>query len=357
MHAIAAIVAFAVVLSLPAQQPATPVVPAAPAAATAHWSHDLANSLAAAKAADRPALVFFTASWCVPCKLLKEQVCSTAEFAAAFAGHELVLVDIDQDKPAAAQWQVGPIPDLRFVAADGEEIGGFVGQRDLAAVLAARDAALASRDQATALRAAVAKAPTDAKAQLALAEHLLQRPNHTPGKAALAAAIAADPDNAAGVAARAHWLSAGTCFHPIGRATDADYAATRVRLTALDAFSAPSAKVYADAVRAWCDWREAMRHFAEQRQREPKAQQQLTLPADAPLRATLARLRTIAALAEAPGRDAAADGVLIDGMLHYYSGDLAPARELLTAFVRDFPLHRWHGEGERFVGVVARLQK
>ena len=219
MHAVAALVAFSVILALPAQQPATP---AAPATAAAPWSHDLTSALAAAKAADRPALVFFTASWCVPCKQLKEHVCSTAEFAAAFAGHELVLVDIDQDKPAAARWQVGPIPDLRFVAGDGEEIGGFVGQRDLAAVLAARDTALASRDQAIALRAAVAKAPSDAKAQLALAEHLLQRPNKTPGKLALDAAIAADPGNAAGVAARAHWLSVGTCFHPIGRATDAD---------------------------------------------------------------------------------------------------------------------------------------
>jgi len=110
-------------------------------------------------------------------------------------------------------------------------------------------------------------------------------------------------------------------------------------------------------VRAWCDWREAMRGFGEQRQREPKVQQVLAVPADAPLRATLARLRAIAAVADATGRDAAADGVLIDGMLHYYGGELATAHELLTAFVQDFPLHRWHGEGELFLGVVARLQK
>lgn len=351
MHAVAVLVAFSALFSAVAQQPAAPAVPA--------WSHDLTAALATAKTAHHPALVFFTASWCVPCKHLKEGVCSSAEFAAAFAGHELVLVDIDRDKDAAKAWQVGPIPDLRFVSADGEELGGFVGERDLAGVLAARTAALASGEQAATLRAAVAKAPRDAHARLALAEHLLQRPNKAPGLVEIEAAIAADPDGKAGVAARAHWLAAGTCFHPIGRASDADFAKSRERLAALDAFAEPGAKVYADAVRAWCDWREAMRGWSEARQRAPKAEQEkaLAVPADAPLRATLARLRAIAAVPDAPGRDAAADGVLIDGMLHYYGGELATAHELLAGFVKDFPTHRWNGEGERFLGVVERLQK
>ena len=58
------------------------------AAPAVEWSTDLAATLAKAKAAQQPTLVFFTASWCVPCKQLKANVCSTKAFAAAFAGYQ-----------------------------------------------------------------------------------------------------------------------------------------------------------------------------------------------------------------------------------------------------------------------------
>ena len=335
--------------SLRAQEPA-------PAARTpVEWSSELTATLAKAKAGQQPALVFFTASWCVPCKQLKAKVCSTPEFAEAFAGYAFVMVDIDQDKAAAKAWQVGPIPDVRIVAADGEELGGFVGERDLAGVLKVRDAAQASAARAAQLRAAVAKAPTDAVALLALAEHLLQRPCKRPGIDALLRAAAADAGNPAGAAARAQWLIVGTYFHPIGRASAEDVADTKARLSAMEPWANGDAPTYTLAVRAWLEWSEVMRQWSEQRGREKDRESPLVVAADAPLRRTLRSLAERGASAPAAAGDAVADGVLIDGMLHYYSGDHATGIARLTAFTRDFPAHRWHGEGERFLGINQRL--
>lgn len=328
------------------------------APAAVEWSHDLAATLAQAKARGQPTLVFFTASWCVPCKQLKEQLCSTEAFASAFAGHAFAMIDIDQDKAAAKAWQVGPIPDLRFVAADGEELGGCVGSRSLAGVLAARDAARQSAVRATALRAAVAKAPTDAAALLALAEHLLRRPNHQPGVACLQQAIAADADDEHGVAARAHWLTIGAHFHVLGRASTEDLADAKLRLASLEHFDKDAAAAtYADAARAWIGWTEAMHDWSQRRQQPQHKDDPLVVAPDAALRQVLERLCTAAARPDAVAADAAADGLVIDGLLHYYAGDYDLGIARLSAFITDYPAHRWHGEGIRFLAIVERLQR
>ncbi len=338
--------------AVPAQDPAP-----TPPATEVTWSQDLAATLAKAKAAGQPTLVFFTASWCVPCKHLKANVCSTPEFAAAFAGYAFALVDIDRDKAAAKAWQVGPIPDLRFVAPDGEELGGFVGERDLAGVCAAHAAAQASAARVIALRAAVAERPADAGAMLALAEHLLQRPCKQPGIDALARVLAADADNRAGAAARAQWLAVGTWFHPIGRASAEQRVDTAARLLAMQAWADGDAPVYVLAVRAWQQWSDVMQQWGEQRERAANRELPLVVAADAPLRQTLAALAAAGAKASAVAKDAVADGVLVDGMLHYYSGDHATARARLSAFAHDVPAHRWHQEGLRFLGINERLQR
>ncbi len=325
-----------------------------PAADRVEWSTDFQDALAKAKADGRPALVFFTASWCVPCKQLKEKVCSTPEFARAFIGHAFVMVDIDHDKAAARAAQVGPIPDVRFFAADGEELGGFVGERDLAGVLAAASVARTSALRAAEVRAALAKQPDDARTCLQLAELLLQRPNKQPGVDALARAVAVDADNRAGVAARAHWLKVGTCFHPIGRANDEGLADSKARLPLLEAWTAGDAPVYALAVRAWLEWSQVMRQWSERREREKDRDLRLAVPADAPLRRTLAELARVGAAAPAAA-DARADGLLVDGMLSYYSGDYPGGIERLTAFTSGFPTHRWHAEGLRFLAINQRL--
>lgn len=330
-----------------AQQPET--------AAAIEWSHDLGATLQAAAAAKAPTLVFFTASWCVPCQELKAQVFAKPDAARAFAGWRFAMVDIDQHVEVKAHWQVQPIPDIRFVAADGEELGGFVGNRSLDAVLQARDAALQSGARARELRAAVAAQPGSAAALLALAEHLLQRPNKAPGVAALERVVAAAPDSA--FAARAHWQIVGASLPVLGRATPETLADAERRLQTLQRFGDDEVcRHYRDAVQGWLWWSETMRAWNADRQAAGKRDEPLTVAADAPLRALLRGLATAAlAQPDGPGADAAADGLLLDGMLHYYGRDLAVGHERLLAFTRAFPGHRWHGEGQRFLGITSRL--
>lgn len=346
---------FATLLLMPALLAQAPEATPAPQIA---WSHNLTSVLEQSKTNHQPTLVFFTASWCVPCKQLKEQVCSTAEFAAAFEGYAFAMIDIDQDKAAVQAWQVGPIPDIRFVDANGEELGGFVGSRSLPSVLQARDAALQSGVRAVTLRAAVEKAPTDAVALLALAEHLLARPNKQPGVAMLQRAILAAAQDQQGIAARAHWLSIGANFQVLGRASAEDFADAQQRLARLDGLPKDStSSVYADAARAWITWTETMRAWIEHRQQPQHKDDRLAVPDDAPLRQTLSRLCAAAAKPDAVAADAAADGLLIDGLLHYYAGDYPTGIARLTAFTDHYPAHRWHGEGMRFLGIVQRLQQ
>lgn len=321
------------------------------------WSPDLASTLAQARTAHQPTLVFFTASWCVPCKQLKEQVCGTPEFATAFRDHAFAMIDIDRDRAAAQAWQVGPIPDLRFVDATGEELGGFVGNRSLAGVLQARDAALQSGERATALRAAVEKTPNDAVAQLLLAEHLLLRPNKQPGVAWLQRAILADAENQQGIAARAHWLSIGATFQVLGRASSEDIASAQQRLERLDHFPKnDTTAIYAEAARAWLAWTETMRAWSELRRDAQHKDDRLAVADDAPLRQTLSRLCAAATRPQSPAADAAADGLLISGLLHYYAGDYPTGVARLTEFTDRYPTHRWHGEGLRFRGIAQRLR-
>jgi thiol-disulfide isomerase/thioredoxin len=318
------------------------------------WGSDLEVVAATAHSAGQPLLVFFTASWCQPCKQMLAGACATAEFAAAFAGHAFALVDIDQHKELAKSWQVGPIPDLRFVTASGEEIGGFVGGRDLAGILAERDRALASGRQAEVLRAAIAAEPKAAGLRLALAEHLLLRPNKRPGIDALQPVIGLDKEHG-GLAARAHWLAVAHRAQVLGRMELATAQDAEERRKVLLRSRHPDAATYADAIESMLLWAKVMQAWGEERHNSGEKDRPLVVAADAPLRRVLTRLLK---LAEEPGQvaaDAAADAMVIDGLLHYYSGDHEVAVRRLDAFTRAFPQHRWHGEGLRFLAINQRI--
>jgi thiol-disulfide isomerase/thioredoxin len=339
---------------LPAQEPAPPAIA---------WHTDLDATLAEAKRAGAPALVFFTASWCVPCRELKEQVCGSAAFTNAFAGWRCLLVDIDSPagKAAKVAWEVGPIPDLRFVSEQGVELGGFVGSRSLEGVLEASKMAERSAVREQELRQRVAN-DGDASALLLLGELLLQRPTKRPGLEVLERAAAADPDNKASVLARVHWLAVGARMHPIGQPTGEVVVDAEHRLRQLEALAKSGSgrvREYLLAVRAWLQWNAVMRDWQAERLRaRDKAMGQeppLVVAADAPIRATLAALSELAVGNDPP--DTAGDGILIDGLLHYYGGDYRQGTTLLAHFNAWFPAHRWHGEGVRFHGICERLDR
>lgn len=75
---------------------------------------------------DKPVLVDFFATWCMPCKMLgpvlenvSEQVADTAK---------VVKLDIDQNMPLAMQYGVMSVPTM-VVMKDGKEVDRIIGFR------------------------------------------------------------------------------------------------------------------------------------------------------------------------------------------------------------------------------------
>ena len=77
--------------------------------------------------ADKPVLVDFWATWCMPCRMLAPTIEEIAEEAdgRAYVGK----VNVDEEPQLALQYGVRSIPTLIFVR-DGKEVGRMVGVQD-----------------------------------------------------------------------------------------------------------------------------------------------------------------------------------------------------------------------------------
>ncbi len=89
------------------------------------WLHGEAEALAEARAANRPLLVDFMASWCLPCKEFELKVFSDPEVAAEMQAFTLLKVDLtrEDDDPALGvikkKYGADTLPAIRLVAPDG----------------------------------------------------------------------------------------------------------------------------------------------------------------------------------------------------------------------------------------------
>ncbi len=89
------------------------------------WLHGEAEALADARAANRPLLVDFMASWCLPCKEFELKVFSDPEVAAEMQAFTLLKVDLtrEDDDPALGvikkKYGAETLPAIRLVAPDG----------------------------------------------------------------------------------------------------------------------------------------------------------------------------------------------------------------------------------------------
>lgn len=77
--------------------------------------------------ADKPVLVDFWATWCMPCRMLAPTIEEIAEEAdgRAYVGK----VNVDEEPQLALQYGVRSIPTLIFFR-DGKEVGRMVGVQD-----------------------------------------------------------------------------------------------------------------------------------------------------------------------------------------------------------------------------------
>jgi thiol:disulfide interchange protein len=68
------------------------------------WQSDVAAAQAQAQKANKPILLYFTASWCGPCQMMRRNVWSDARVASAAAAYVPIRIDVDQNPEIAVQY-------------------------------------------------------------------------------------------------------------------------------------------------------------------------------------------------------------------------------------------------------------
>ena len=83
-------------------------------------SSDYESARAAARAANKPLLLDFTATWCEPCQQMKQNVLSDSAVQNVINSRFVpVQVDIDHSPQLAQQYQISAVPTYKIVSADG----------------------------------------------------------------------------------------------------------------------------------------------------------------------------------------------------------------------------------------------
>jgi thiol:disulfide interchange protein DsbD len=105
------------------------LTPRAPVA----WRHDQAQAIAEARAAGKPALLDFSASWCVPCKKFEADILSDpAVHDEVTSRYVPVKFDVtegtDSDEAHKEAWNAASLPTVILLAADGREARRFTGE-------------------------------------------------------------------------------------------------------------------------------------------------------------------------------------------------------------------------------------
>lgn len=106
------------------------------------WSHDYHAALEEARQQDKPVLLAFHASWCPPCKAMKQTTYRDPEVVEAAAAFVPIMIDSDAHRDLARQYDVQGLPTYVIIRPDGVRIATFAGYRPAADFVAQLDSAL-----------------------------------------------------------------------------------------------------------------------------------------------------------------------------------------------------------------------
>jgi len=88
----------------------------------AGWSTNYAATLSQAAAEHKPALVFFTASWCGPCQMMVRSTLPEPAVQQALSNFTRVAIDIDEQHDLASQHGIEAVPTFLLLTSAGDEV-------------------------------------------------------------------------------------------------------------------------------------------------------------------------------------------------------------------------------------------
>jgi tetratricopeptide (TPR) repeat protein len=194
----------AVVAILPACGPVGARAEAVPPLA---WRDDPEPEHLVPRHGQQPLLLYFTADWCGPCRLLEREVFNDPAGQAELRHYELVRLDLDspQGRALADSFRIATVPSFVMLAAGGGEIERVCGYRSRRLLL--RDLARFRRGEGTRddLQRRLLATPDDPAllAELGLRHHARQELSEAAAMLAAGLAESAQlPDTLAAAAAR-----------------------------------------------------------------------------------------------------------------------------------------------------------
>lgn len=105
------------------------------------WARDYASAQQQASQSGKPIILFFTANWCVPCRIMKRNVWADDEVKTS-VNEKFVPVMIDRDDPHAAaeltRYQIGATPTTVITDPNGtvlQQVQGGLSKADFLALL------------------------------------------------------------------------------------------------------------------------------------------------------------------------------------------------------------------------------
>lgn len=105
------------------------------------WANDYPSAQQRAVQSGKPIILFFTAKWCVPCRIMKRTVWADEQITASVNARFLpVMIDVDAPDAAGAlsRYRVGPTPTTIITDPQGEilqRVDGGMSKTDFLALL------------------------------------------------------------------------------------------------------------------------------------------------------------------------------------------------------------------------------
>jgi thioredoxin-related protein len=100
---------------------------AARAELPAGWGTNLTAALSEARPKQQPLLVYFTASWCGPCRLMARTTLTNEAVVQVLSTISHVALDIDEHRDLATQHNVEAVPTFVMLATGGDEVVRTIG--------------------------------------------------------------------------------------------------------------------------------------------------------------------------------------------------------------------------------------